>query len=90
VIRVASPYGRAHRRLRAQWSPQVATGHVTCWRCRELIGAREPWDLGHDDDAPGTYRGPEHTTCNRATRTAGRATAADGGDPAPMVRRWWT
>lgn len=86
---MGSPYGRAHRQLRAQWAPVVATGGVTCWRCTRLIGARERWDLGHDDADPTRYRGPEHATCNRATRTPGRATSADPSDPEPRVRAWW-
>lgn len=58
-------YGHAHRRLRAQLAPLVATGTVTCWRCGDLIAAGERWDLGHADD--GTYRGPEHAgRCNRS------------------------
>lgn len=74
-------YQRAHRRLRAQWAPQVATGGVTCWRCGHPIGAREPWDLGHDDD-PTYYRGPEHAACNRGA-------ARRAPDPAPRTRAWW-
>jgi hypothetical protein len=26
----------------------------------------QPWDLGHDDDNPAVYRGPEHARCSRA------------------------
>jgi hypothetical protein len=61
-------YGAAHQKLRAQLAPIVATGLVRCWRCRELISARQRWDLGHDRDRR-YYRGPEHVHCNRATAT---------------------
>jgi hypothetical protein len=84
-----SRYGRPHRQLRAQWAPRVASGGVTCWRCTRPIGAREAWDLGHDDDQPGRYQGPEHSACNRATRTPGRATSGLPADPAPLVAAWW-
>jgi hypothetical protein len=53
--------------LRAEYVPIVASGRVRCWRCRELIGADEPFDLGHDDRDRDRYRGPEHVHCNRAT-----------------------
>ena len=44
-------------------------------RCGELIHAREPWDLGHVDDAgPRAYSAPEHARCNRATNP-GRSTS---------------
>jgi hypothetical protein len=29
------------------------------------ILAGQPWDLGHDDDNPALYRGPEHARCSR-------------------------
>jgi hypothetical protein len=45
----------------------VEAGNVICWRCGELIGADEPFDLGHDDQDRSQYRGPEHQGCNRAT-----------------------
>ena len=60
-------YGVAHRKLRAEWEPLVATGNVKCWRCGEYIPAGEPFDLGHDDADRSKYRGPEHQACNRAT-----------------------
>lgn len=60
-------YGASHTRERAQWEPKVKLGIVTCWRCHELIGLNEPWDLGHDDVDRTQYMGPEHANrCNRA------------------------
>ena len=60
-------YDAAHDRLRAEWAPLVATGHVKCARCREAIAAHAAWDLGHDDHDRNRYAGPEHASCNRAT-----------------------
>ena len=65
-------YGSAHRRLRAQWAPTVATGTVRCWRCGKPISAGQAWDLGHDDDNRDVYRGPEHADCNRGAPHRGR------------------
>lgn len=64
-------YGADHDRLRAEWAPKVATGTIRCARCRGIIRADEPWDLGHDDHDRTRYRGPEHANCNRAA--GGRA-----------------
>lgn len=75
-----SRYCWHHQQLRKQLEPQVDTGLVQCWRCGVLITAGTPWDLGHDDDNPLLYRGPEHRDCNRAT--AGR----HGGGVTP--HRW--
>lgn len=36
-----------------------------CWRCGRPILPGQPWDLGHDDDNPALYRGPEHARCSR-------------------------
>lgn len=70
--RQARGYDAAHVAERARWAPKVAAGIVTCWRCGQLIGATEPWDLGHDDNDRTKYRGPEHAgRCNRAA--AGRS-----------------
>ena len=79
----ARGYGHTHQQLRRQWAPQVATGTVECWRCRELIDADAPWDLGHDDADRGFYRGPEHRRCNRATARRRNA------DPPTMTIRGW-
>jgi hypothetical protein len=65
-------YRGTHRRVRAWWAPQVATGRVACCRCGELIGAREQWHLDHTDDGRG-WRGPAHAVCN--TRAGGTRSA---------------
>jgi hypothetical protein len=57
-------YDSNHDRLRAEWAPKVKTGRVICWRCRQLITADEPWQLGHDDEDRRIWRGPEHRFCN--------------------------
>ena len=61
-------YGREHRKLRDEWKPRVEAGEVHCARpgCGKLIEPGSAWDLGHNPDR--SYRGPEHRTCNRATR----------------------
>lgn len=73
-------YDKDHRRERRSWEPLVATGGVQCHRpdClrvaaggSRLIGAEEPWDLGHDR-ATGAWRGPEHRSCNRQEGAAFR------------------
>ena len=61
-------YGNDHRRLREHYRPLVEAGLVVCWRCGELIGADDAWDLGHSDTDRSVYRGPEHRAHNRATR----------------------
>lgn len=71
----ARGYGTQHQRARAQWARQVATGTVRCWRCHELIDPALPWDLGHDDNDRGVYRGPEHPRCNRGTKSRERTGA---------------
>lgn len=65
-------YGPEHQQLRAMWAPIVASGGIVCSRfgCGRVIELGEPWDLGHDDDNPSQYAGPEHVRCNRST--AGR------------------
>jgi hypothetical protein len=62
----ARGYGWPHRRLRARWALEVATGSVRCARCGELIQPGEPWDLGHDDFDRSRWSGPEHARCNRS------------------------
>ena len=78
-------YGYAHRRLRAWWTPRVATGLVRCWRCQVVIRADESWHLGHVDGDSSRYRGPEHVDCNCRTNARDRR-----GDPRPRVDRFWT
>lgn len=60
-------YGPQHQAERRRWAPHVAAGKVRCWRCGHPIRRGQRWDLGHDDDDPSVYRGPEHVACNRAT-----------------------
>ncbi|MBT9255387.1 hypothetical protein KMZ30_07350 [Phycicoccus sp. KQZ13P-1] len=79
-------YGHAHRKLRAEWEPIVAAGRVTCARCGEPIEPGQPWDLGHADDDPDQYNGPEHESCNR--RAGGEKRAQMWGRPADHER--WT
>ncbi len=45
----------------------MLSGKASCWRCAKPIAPDAEWDLGHDDDDPNAYRGPEHAACNRAT-----------------------
>jgi hypothetical protein len=63
-------YGQRHRVVRARLAPVVATGTVACVRCGKLILQGEPWDLGHDDLDRSRYAGPEHASCNRATKAS--------------------
>jgi hypothetical protein len=59
-------YGTAvHQRTRQEYSSLVAAGLIDCARCGEPIEPGTPWDLGHDDQFPQYYSGPEHTWCNR-------------------------
>lgn len=86
--KTADTYGPAHRRLRRQWEPTVATGTVTCWRCGQPIKPGTPWDLGHTDDRQG-YRGPEHRSCNRADGFAkAKATKPERPQPSRSSRQW--
>lgn len=67
-------YGSKHQAIRAQWKPKVDALEVDCWRCGHLIVPDyslrgDGWDLGHDDHDRSVYRGPEHRSCNRATKT---------------------
>jgi len=66
-------YDQAHKRLRARWAREVATGRVGCARCGDLIAPDEPWDLDHADDRAG-YLGPSHARCNRATHAVAQRT----------------
>jgi hypothetical protein len=64
--REARGYTNAHRELRKAFIPEHQAGTLTCWRCKQIIPANEPFDLGHDDEDRTIYRGPEHTRCNRS------------------------
>jgi len=72
-------YDWRHRKIREALVPVVAAGGVECWRCGKELDPLERWDLGHDDDDPTRYRGPEHLLCNRST--SGRRAPAE-------ARRW--
>lgn len=67
-------YGAAHQKLRADWKHRIDAGEVI--RCHHLPACLEQdtriypgskWDLGHRDDDPTQYTGPEHPRCNRGT-----------------------
>lgn len=62
-------YGAAHKARRKRESAQVEAGKAYCWRCTKPIAPGSDWDLGHDDNDPTKYMGPEHVSCNRATST---------------------
>ena len=66
-------YGWPHQKLRRQWAVSVERGEVACARCGRLIGAGEPWDLGHHDRDRSVYTGPEHRWCNRRTKAHQKA-----------------
>jgi hypothetical protein len=61
---VSGLYGGAHQAIRRALAPYVPGS--PCWRCSLPILPGQPWDLGHDDDNPAVYRGPEHARCSRA------------------------
>lgn len=65
---IEGKYGYRHRQTRAEWTEVVDAGGVLCARCGKPIDPGNPrgWDLGHDDQRPGEYSGPEHVACNRA------------------------
>jgi hypothetical protein len=78
---VVNGYGKAHKRLRADLAQRMRKGEIfACWRCGRRINPAQPWDLGHDDRDRSIYRGPEHVSCNRATRNRRVHT--------PKLRRW--
>jgi hypothetical protein len=87
-------YDAKHVAARAEGAPAVLAGLVNCWRCGELIGPGEEWDLGHLDD--GRIGGPEHAgRCNRraaALKGHGKEWAPEKGregspaaHPAPLA-----
>ncbi len=74
-------YGKAHRRLRAQWKVKVDAGGVRCWRCRLPI---EPGSRWHLDHLPGTvdqYAGPAHPRCNEVGILPGQPIVAHTPPP---------
>lgn len=66
-------YGYAHQQKRKQWQARIDAGETV--HCHHLPACLEPdtritgrkWDLGHRDDDPTQYTGPEHRRCNRGT-----------------------
>jgi hypothetical protein len=56
-------YAGEHQAIRRALEPYVPGSR--CWRCGRPILEGQPWDLGHDDDDPTLYRGPEHARCSR-------------------------
>lgn len=72
VCNCVNRYCRHHRALRQKLTPAVLAGKTKCWRCKKTIKPGQPWDLGHDDEDPNVYRGPEHVACNRATVGRGK------------------
>lgn len=79
-------YGAAHQKMRDRYEPVVRSGRATCWRCGLPIPADSNWDLGHDDHDRRKYRGPEHVSCNRATR--GRQARTSSQTSADTTRDW--
>lgn len=62
-------YDGPHRARRRREQLNIDAGHAYCWRCTKPIPPGSDWDLGHDDNDPTKYMGPEHVACNRATST---------------------
>lgn len=85
---IANGYGRAHKRLRAEYARRMRAGEVFyCWRCRLPVNPLLPWDLGHDDADRSVYHGPEHVRCNRSD-TRRRAKRARLRGRVTTLRRW--
>lgn len=89
-------YGTAHKKLRAQWEPLVASGQAFCHSAVCLMASRwiqpgTPWHLGHTPDRTG-WTGPEHEKCNEAdgARRGNRMRGMQQRQPARWVtsRRW--
>ena len=75
-------YGYNHQLIRRRWQERIDSGEeVRCWRCGRLIVPGMAWDLGHDDNDRGVYRGPE---CVHGNRKAG---GAKGGRVVQAKRR---
>lgn len=73
TCRCRSRYCNHHAAIRAALAIEVAAGRATCWRCRQPIKPDEVWDVGHADEDPNIWRGPEHASENRATSTRRKA-----------------
>ena len=76
-------YGVVHKAKRRYLAPRVEAGLVDCWRCGKPIRPGEPWDLGHVDDDPLRWAGPEHRRCNRATASSGKRRVSRQWSPDP-------
>jgi hypothetical protein len=76
-----------HRTIRKAYQQRMDEGKVyRCWRCRRVLDPNA-WDLGHDDNDPNLYRGPECRPCNRAAGARkGNATRARPSQPRPPRR----
>jgi hypothetical protein len=72
----ARGYGSAHRALRKQLAPLVASGQMRCARCGGIILPGTPFDLGHADGDRTRYHGLEHAVCNRGASRLGRRIGA--------------
>jgi hypothetical protein len=83
----AGGHGYRHRERRKRLAPKVAAGEVLCARCGQKIKLGEKWDLGHQDNDPNRYRGPEHVRCNRAT-AAHRTRQSQAGAKSRHSRSW--
>ncbi|MCT7372947.1 hypothetical protein [Mycolicibacterium llatzerense] len=70
-------YDAAHKARRRREQKNIDAGHAYCWRCTKHIPPGTDWDLGHDDNDPTKYMGPEHVGCNRATSTHKAMTVTD-------------
>jgi hypothetical protein len=71
---MAAKYGYRHQQLRKRWKLQVERGNVSCARCGRLIDPSHEWDLGHLDDDPTLYAGPEHRHARDCPKGGNRAT----------------
>lgn len=83
-------YGYAHRQLRAHYRRQLALGETyTCGRCGRPVTSASEWDLGHQEGGgPRDYSGPEHRSCNRATKADEVIAPAKCSPPTRPMTRW--
>jgi len=80
-------YGKAHRRLRAQWKVKVDAGGVRCCRCRQPIEPHSRWHLDHVPGFVDRWQGPAHPFCNEAGVLPGQPIAPHAAPPAGKVGR---